>query len=381
MHIAFLTPEFPHPKTLNSGGLGTSIKNLAAALVKNGEQVSVFVYGQDSDEIIEENALKIHLIKQKKYTLATWYFYRKHLQNYLLNTISKENIDIIEAPDWTGIIAFMKFKIPLIIRFHGSDTYFCHLEKRKQKLKNYWFEKLAINGAKAFIAPTTFAGDLSKKLFHINNKKIETIPYGLELENFFNDKPYSFTKGLILYIGTIIRKKGVFELPDIFKKVRLNYPNAKLLVIGNDAHDIQSGDASTWELVKNEFNKNDLKNVEYLGKISYQEVQEYIKKANVCIFPTYAETLGMVTIESMAMNKVVVNSNLGWATELIDDSLNGYLVHPSNHDLFASRILELLNDGKLYSTMAKNARLKVEANFDIHKLVQKNLDFYKKMLQ
>ncbi len=381
MHIAFLTPEFPHSKTLNSGGLGTSIKNLAAALVKNGEQVSVFVYGQDSDEIIEENALKIHLIKQKKYAFATWYFYRKQLQNYLQNTISKENIDIIEAPDWTGITAFMKFKIPLIIRFHGSDTYFCHLEKRKQKLKNYWFEKIAINSAKAFIAPTTFAGDLSKKLFNISNKKIETIPYGLELEKFSNAEPESFTKGVILYIGTIIRKKGVFELPEIFKKVRLKYPNAKLLIIGNDAHDIQSGDASTWELVKNEFDKNDLKNVEYLGKIPYQEVQEYIKKANVCIFPTYAETLGMVTIESMAMNKAVVNSNLGWATELIDDSLNGYLVHPSNHDLFASRISELFNDDKLYSTMAHNARLKVEANFDIHKLVQKNLDFYKKMLQ
>lgn len=380
MHIAFLTPEFPHPKTLNSGGLGTSIKNLATALVNNGEQVSVFVYGQASDDFIEENALKIHLIEQKKYTFATWFFYRKHLQNYLQNAISKENIDIIEAPDWTGITAFMKFKIPLIIRFHGSDTYFCHLEKRKQKLKNYWFEKLAINSAKAFIAPTTFAGDLSKKLFHINNKKIVTIPYGLILENFSNAEPDSFTKGLILYIGTIIRKKGVFELPEIFKKVRLNFPNAKLLIIGNDTHDIQSGDASTWELVKNEFDKNDLKNVEYLGKIPYQEVQEYIKKANVCIFPTYAETLGMVTIESMAMNKAVVNSNLGWATELIDDSLNGYLVHPSNHDLFASRISELFNDDKLYSTMANNARLKVEDCFDIHKLVQKNLDFYKKLL-
>ena len=380
MHIAFLTPEFPHPKTSNSGGLGTSIKNLAAALVYNGEKVSVFVYGQKSNEVIDDNGITIHLIQQKTYTFATWFFYRKHLQNYLQNVIDKENIDIIEAPDWTGISAFMKFNIPLVIRFHGSDTYFCHLEKRKQKRKNYWLEKIAVNNAKAFIAPTTFAGDLSKKLFHINNKKIEMIPYGLELGNFSNADPESFDKGLILYIGTVIRKKGVFELPHIFKKVRLNYPDAKLLIIGNDAHDIHSGNASTWELVKNLFDVNDLNNVDYLGKIPYLKVQEFIKKANVCIFPTYAETLGMVTIESMAMHKAVVNSNLGWATELIDDTKNGFLVHPSNHELFANRIITLLKDEKLNSTIANNARLKVETTFDITKLVQKNLDFYKKML-
>ena len=47
----------------------------------------------------------------------------------------KENIDIVEAADWTGITAFMKFNCPLILRLHGSDTYFCHLEKRKLKIK------------------------------------------------------------------------------------------------------------------------------------------------------------------------------------------------------------------------------------------------------
>ena len=41
----------------------------------------------------------------------------------------------IEAPDWTGITAFMRLKAPLVIRFHGSDTYFCHLEKTASKNK------------------------------------------------------------------------------------------------------------------------------------------------------------------------------------------------------------------------------------------------------
>ncbi|WP_289662996.1 glycosyltransferase family 4 protein [Flavobacterium panacagri] len=380
MHIAFLTPEFPHAKTTNSGGLGTSIKNLVESLVKADIQVTVFVYGQKNHEIIKESNLEIHLIKNKKYKFFGWFFHRKHIEQYCNSIIKKKGIDLIEAPDWTGITAFMKFKIPLVIRFHGSDTYFCHLENRKQKIKNFWFEKLATKGAKAFIAPTSFAGEVSKKLFKIEHKEIATIHYGLSLSNFENDNPKEFEKNLILYIGTIIRKKGVLALPEIFNKVRIEVPDAKLVLIGVDSFDIKTNSNSTWELMKDLFNQQDLKQVDYLGKIPYEEVQKYIRKANICVFPTFAETLGMVTIESMAMQKAVVNSNIGWAQELIVDQESGFLVHPSNHDDFSNRIIQLLQSDLLCQEIGKKARTRVEAKFDINTLVHENIEFYKKII-
>jgi len=51
------------------------------------------------------------------------------------------------VPDWTGISAFMNLKCPIVIKCHGSDTYFCALEKRKQKFKNYFLEKKALKSA------------------------------------------------------------------------------------------------------------------------------------------------------------------------------------------------------------------------------------------
>jgi hypothetical protein len=51
MKIAFLTPEYPHPLTGNSGGIGTSIKNLAVGLVAAGCEVRIF-YGQDQDAVL-----------------------------------------------------------------------------------------------------------------------------------------------------------------------------------------------------------------------------------------------------------------------------------------------------------------------------------------
>ena len=377
MHIGFLTPEYPHPKLGASGGLGTSIKNLVEALTAENVKVTVFVYGQKEDEIFTEKGINFHRIKQRRTPFLTWFTYRKYLQNYLNRVAETEHIGLIEAPDWTGITAFMKLHVPLVIRFHGSDAYFCHLEGRKQKRKNFWFEKMAVQSAQAFIAPTTFAGNLSKEIFNIPEKPIQTIHHGLKLSNFNNPRPADFETGVLLYIGTIIRKKGVLELPGIFKKVLSKYPTAKLILIGNDSPDIQTNSPSTWKILEEKLEPSVRAKVQYLGKIPYEEVQNHIRKAHVCLFPTFAETLGMVTIESMALQKPVVNSNIGWANELIEDGISGFLVHPKDHDLYAERITTLLSKPELCREMGKNARHQVEAKFDIQKAVQQNIQFYR----
>lgn len=379
LHIAYIVSHYPHKAFGHDGGLGTSVYNLVQKLNLLDYKVSVFVYGQKKEFILEEENVTIYSLTDSKANYFRFYFNRKKIEKFIKETISKKGINIIEAPDWTGITAFMNFKIPLVIRFHGSDAYFCHLEKRKQKAKNYWSEKLALTHAKGFIAPTTFAGALSKKIFKLK-KEITTIHHGLELQNFTNNSPAIFEKGMILYVGTLIRKKGALELPGIFSKVRKEFPDAKLVLIGSDSYDIKTKSDSTWQLMQNQFEDNDLNNVEYLGKIPYNEVVDYIRKANICVFPTFAETLGMVTIESMAMQKAVVNSNIGWSQELIVDGESGYLVHPKDHDLFASRIYEVLSNDTLSLNLGQSARKRVEERFDINKIVSKNIEFYKKVI-
>ena len=382
MHIGFIVSHYPHKAFKQDGGLGTSVFNLVNALNNKGVRVSVFVYGQKTDfTLTEENITMYSISHQKKSGMFSWYTNRKQLNKFINNIIKKDKIDLIEAPDWTGVTAFMEFDIPLIIRFHGSDAYFCKLDGRKQKIKNYLFEKSAIRRATAFIAPTTYAGEVTGEIFGLQAEKIKTIHYGLEVENFVNDAPETFSENTILYIGTIIRKKGVLELAQIFNKVIKTNPDAKLILIGSDAPDLKTGSSSTYKLVEDLFSKQAKKQANYLGKIPYAQVQEHMKNANVCTFPSFAETLGMVTIESMALQKPVVNTSIGWAQELIDDGINGYLVHPSDISLYASRIVELLNDKEKSIEMGKNARKKVENTFDISKTVDINIEYYNRFIK
>ena len=92
MHIAFLTPEFPHQKVEHAAGIGTRVENLTKALVKEGVKVTVFVYGQKTQQEITENGVKIHLIKNRKYKTLGSFFHRKYIQDYCNKVIKEDKI-------------------------------------------------------------------------------------------------------------------------------------------------------------------------------------------------------------------------------------------------------------------------------------------------
>ena len=81
----------------------------------------------------------------------------------------------------------------------------------------------------------------------------------------------------------------------------------------------------------------------------------------------------------MAMQKPIVASNIGWATEVIDDGINGFLVHPTNHELYADTIVKVLENESLQKELGIKARKKVIEKFSIDMVAQQSLAFYKKV--
>ena len=346
MKIAFLTSEFPHPKMGSSGGIGTSIMNLSKGLTTAGHEVSVLVYGQKEDEIFIENGISFYRIKNVKLKGFARLLTQKKIQK-LINKLVKENkIELLEAPDWTGITSNIKPKCPVVIRLNGSDTYFCHLDNRPVKFFNKLREKRALENADALLSVSQYTANLTKELFSLE-RDFTVIPNSIDVDKFSFDDKIEVQENTILYFGTLIRKKGLLELPLIFNEVYKKNNQAKLILVGRDSSDIISGNNSTWEMMQSLFNKEALQNVDYIGSVSYDKIKAHINSAAVCVFPTFAEALPVSWIEAMAMQKAIVASDIGWATEVIDDCVDGFLSHPKNHNLFADRILELLDNQKL----------------------------------
>ena len=384
MHIAFLTPEYPHPKILHSAGIGTSIKNLALELVKNKHTVTVFIYSQNANEIFQVDGITIHKIAYKKYSMFSWYLYRKQLQKYINTVIKVSQIDLLEAPDWTGITAFMKIKCPLLIRLHGTDTYFCHLEERKQKFKNYIFEKIALKSADYIISVSEFTAKETKRLFNIK-RVIKVIHNGIDTIQFQNKKKQNTLSNdtnldtTILYFGSIIRKKGVLELAQIFNKVIEKKPLAHLTLLGNDVNDIFEN-KSTLALFMNKLSANAKNNFTHIAHVPYMQVKEYINKANVIVLPSFAEAFPMTWLEAMAMGKALVTSNIGWANELMITGETGFMENPKAHQLYANKIIELLENKELNATFGNNAKQRIETGFSQQLIGKQNIKYFENII-
>ena len=380
MNIAFLTPEYPHPNTGHSGGIGTSIKNLAIGLLAQKCKVRVLVYGQREDAVFEDEGICVQQIKNVKFKGLSWWLTRKKIQAIINQLYEAREIDVIEAPDWTGITSFITpKKCPIVIRLHGSDTYFCHLDKRPVKWINKFHEKRGLQNADGLLSVSHYTAEVTNVLFGLD-KEFTIIPNPIDTHLFSANAENSNAEKSILYFGSLIRKKGLLELPLIFNKVIEKNPKAKLVLVGKDVPDVTTGNSSTWQMMQVLFSEEAKEKVQYLGSIHYTEIKAKIAEATLCVFPSFAEAFPVSWLEAMAMEKPIVASNIGWATEMIDDGKSGYLVHPKDHNLFANKIIDLLKNEQLRLEMSKEARNRVESIFDIQKIALQNIKYYQEII-
>jgi glycosyltransferase involved in cell wall biosynthesis len=380
MKIAFLTPEYPHPKTGNSGGIGSSIKNLALGLIQQGHEVRVLVYSQKEEAFFDDNGVLIQQIKNVKVKGLSWYFTRKKLEKIINLLFDQKQVDIVEAADWTGITSFIQPKhCPMVIRLHGSDTYFCHLDQRPVKWYNRFHERRALKKADGLISVSQFTADVTNEVFGLK-KDFSIIPNGIDTRLFKNNTNNN-TNNSILYFGSLIRKKGLLELPFIFNEVIKRMPLATLVLVGRDVPDVISENSSTWQMMQQLFTPAALQQVSYLGAVPYLEIKGHLEEAQLCLFPSFAEALPVSWIEAMVMQKPIVASNIGWATEMIDDGINGFLVHPKDHLRYADRILELLEDKGLQKEFGIKAKKKARSKFGIEVVAKQSSEFYSRIVR
>lgn len=378
-HIAYISAEYPHKSTPSAGGIGSFIKNMGQILVKKGYTVTVFLCFAKKHNSWTDVGINIIEIPCKQTPFVSAITNRVTLANTIKKYINEIKIDIIEAPDWEGLHAFCNFKIPLITRLHGSVTYFNHLQQLKKPKLLYFLEKKALHKSNNIIAVSAFAGEVTRKLFGVSTKKIQTIYNGVDTKTFKNVENNTKSKDVILYFGTLARKKGVIDLAQIFNSVHITHPNVRLLLVGKDSIDVINK-TSTWKIIASKLTPSALQQTSYVGVVPYNEIKSYIVDATVCVFPSFAEAFPISWLEAMAMQKPIVASSIGWAKEAIVDNESGLLESPNNHKVFAKKIIKLLNNKSLAEKMGLAAKQRVEGNFDQNKLVVQNINYYKKVL-
>ncbi len=267
----------------------------------------------------------------------------------------------------------MKLKSKLVIKLHGTDTYFCKLENRPVKKKNYFFEKRALLNADSIVSVSDFTAKETNRLFKLK-KPITTIHNGVDIQKF---KPLFIEEdtNTILYFGTIIRKKGILQLVKAFAEVYRKNSQARLILIGKDSTDVLKN-KSTLALLREMIPQEVHKAIAHHKHMPYNDVVAHIATSTIVVLPSYAEAFPMTWLEAMAMEKALITSNIGWANELMIDNETGFTVHPDDIAALTSKIEILLASPETRRRFGTNARKHIVSNFSIADTVEKSIEFY-----
>ncbi|MBV8866139.1 MAG: glycosyltransferase family 4 protein [Acidobacteriaceae bacterium] len=129
----------------------------------------------------------------------------------------------------------------------------------------------------------------------------------------------------LLYVGQLIERKGLTQFLDVLSRWASLYPDRAIeLVLAGDGP--LRGCLRACAVTPNV-------TLSFLGNISYQNLPEVYSRADVFVFPTLADTWGVVVNEALAGGVPVLGSLYGQAvSELVKDGKNGWTFRPDVSD-------------------------------------------------
>jgi glycosyltransferase involved in cell wall biosynthesis len=265
------------------------------------------------------------------------------------------------------------------VRCNGTDTYFARLLQKRVRPSVRWAEGVALRSADDVVAVSRFTADVTRSLFNLR-ADVGVIPNGIDITQFQPAINGEVERDTILYFGTLARKKGVLDLCRAFSSVVERNEGARLRLVGRDMRDQSSGTDSTWELCKGLLSPAARERVEYLGAQPYDRMQEYVRRASLCVFPSYAEAFPLSWLEAMASAKAVVAYDTGWAPEVIETGKSGVLVPSGDTESLALAIEELLAERERAGRLGWAARSRVEKYFAAEVVARQTVAHYEKVL-
>lgn len=189
-------------------------------------------------------------------------------------------------------------------------------------------------------------------------KKIEKLS-----KEYITDFDFKCNKKYIISVGRLIPLKRNEDL--IYALSNLN-KNIELLFIGDGSEKIN--------LEKLSNNLNISSRVHFLG---WQDnPYKYMRNSDILVCTSQTESFGNIIVEAMACDITVISSRCGGPEEIIDDSVDGFLIDIGDIESLVEKICFVLNNNKLVKLITLNAKQKIKL-FAIDKIMEE----YKRILE
>jgi glycosyltransferase involved in cell wall biosynthesis len=264
--------------------------------------------------------------------------------------------------------------------FHGPRCISCYRASGNKNLDNFGYAfrragfDVFLKKIDAFHVLSNSSRNILRR-YGIPEKKIRVIPIPF-LGDLTAEEKLPVESNLMLFVGTIEFRKGLEVVVKALPVVINRFPDAKLVVIGGIT------EQEYYERIRLFIAKNNLeKNVEFKGKLAFEETKEYFKKAEIVVIAEQWENMSPVALtEAMIFAKPVVAGNAGGLPELIEHGKTGMLARYNDPLDFAEKIIYLLENKHESKNMAMLANEKAKAVLDEKSIFLKFTRLYESLI-
>ena len=185
-------------------------------------------------------------------------------------------------------------------------------------------------------------------------------------ETSFSEERFTF-----IFVGRIVRDKGICELVEAFTRLQQEHPDARLLLVGDFEQKLDPLPEDVYHTIQSH---------PAIYCAGWQDdVRPWFAAADALAFPSYREGFPNVVMQAGAMGLPCVVSDINGCNEIIIEGENG-LIRPS-HDAAAlyQAMKRMIEDKALYTHCQQNARPLIASRYKQEDVWQATLEMYRSL--
>lgn len=261
------------------------------------------------------------------------------------------------------IVFFLKlFNKKIIYHLHNKGV----SENNTKSINNFLY-KFAFKNSKIILLSPLLYYDV-KKYFNLN--KVYICPNGINTitSKFSNITSKRFN---ILFFSNMLISKGVLTLINTCKLLFDNDINFECHFVG-DWSDVQEIDFNN--IIAREGLSN---NVFAHGKKIGDEKNIFFENATIFVLPTYQDCFPLVILEAMSYGLPIISTCEGAIPEIVEDSVNGFIIPVNDESALYSKIITLKNNPELILKINRNNIEKYQSKYTSSKFENNFLEIIK----
>lgn len=178
-----------------------------------------------------------------------------------------------------------------------------------------------------------------------------------------------------LFVGRIVRDKGIDELVKSFLLLNAEIPSTRLLLVGRFEDDLDPVSDETRRQI------DESTTIECVGSKYGDELLAYYAAADCFVFPSYREGFPNTVLEAGAMGLPCIVTDINGSREIVIHGENGIIIPLKDENALYDAMEKIMVDNSSYKKMAANARRMIETRYEQGYVRKCLFDYYDEILR